>query len=273
MFRSEKLYLSRIIITIYCLFTVFVLGYLVYNSFRSKQDVLTNTLGIPKEWSFDAYLDVFRVEGFHYNILSSVVILIGSLVLLIFLSSMVAYGIGIYTFKYKQVVTVYFLLGLMFPVQLGIVPIFLIIKNLGLINSVWGVVLILGAGISVPVLLLTNFFANLPRSLYEAAKIDGAGEWKIFYKVMFPIASPIVVSLCIISSVGIWNNFFIPLITLQNDDVKTIPLAIMKYTGNIMLYIDNAMVTSVIATIPILILFFIFSEKVIESVASGGVKE
>lgn len=271
--RSEKLFFSRTMITIYCSFTVFILGYLVYNSFRTKKDILTNTLGIPKEWSVEAYLDVFKFDAFHYNILSSLVILVGSLILLIVLSSLVAYGIGMYNFKYKRVVTLYFLLGLMFPVQLGIVPIFLIIKNMGLINSVWGVVLILGAALSVPVLLLTNFFADLPRSLYEAAKIDGAGEWTIFRKVMFPIASPIIISLCIISSVGIWNNFFIPLITLQNDNVKTIPLAIMKYTGNLLQHIDKAMVTSVIATIPIMILFFIFSDKVIDSVASGGVKE
>jgi raffinose/stachyose/melibiose transport system permease protein len=186
---------------------------------------------------------------------------------------MVAYGIGVYTFKFKRFIMVYFLLGLMFPVQLGIVPIFLTIKNMGLINSVWGVILIMGAGISVPVILLTNFFANSPRSIYEAAKIDGAGEWTIFYRVMFPVASPIIVSLSIVSAVGIWNNFFIPLVLLQNENVKTIPLAIMKYTNNIIVTVDQALATSVLATIPILILFFIFSNKIIDSVATGGVKE
>jgi raffinose/stachyose/melibiose transport system permease protein len=271
--RTEKQYLSRIILAIYCSFTVFVLGYLVYNSFRSKRDILSNTLGFPKELSLNAYIDIFKSGGFHYNILSSVIILIGSICLLILLSSMVAYGIGVYTFKFKRFIMVYFLLGLMFPVQLGIVPIFLTIKNMGLINSVWGVILIMGAGISVPVILLTNFFANSPRSIYEAAKIDGAGEWTIFYRVMFPVASPIIVSLSIVSAVGIWNNFFIPLVLLQNENVKTIPLAIMKYTNNIIVTVDQALATSVLATIPILILFFIFSNKIIDSVATGGVKE
>jgi raffinose/stachyose/melibiose transport system permease protein len=90
---------------------------------------------------------------------------------------------------------------------------------------------------------------------------------------MFPLASPVIVSLCIILSVNVWNQFFLPLVMLQNDAVKTIPLAVMKYTGNILLSMDYALVTSVLATIPILILFFIFSDRIISGVASGSVKE
>lgn len=273
MFRSERQYISQVILFLYCSFTVFVLGYLVWNSFRTKKDVLTNTVGWPKEWSTQAYINIFKEDNFQLNIFSSVVILIGSLLLLIFLSSMVAYGLGMYTFRFKKGIQFYFLMGMMFPMQLGIVPIFMIVKNMGLMNSVWGVMLVMAAAISTPVLLLTNFFANLPRSLYESAKVDGAGEWTIFWKIMLPLASPIIVSICIVTSVGIWNNFFVPLVLLQNDNVKTIPLTIMKYTSNIMMNMDSALASSVLATIPILIAFFFFSNRVIEGVASGGVKE
>lgn len=273
MFRSERQYVSQVILFLYCSFTVFVLGYLVWNSFRTKKDILTNTIGWPKEWSLQAYIDIFKEDHFQFNIFSSVIILVGSIVLIILLSSMVAYGLGIYKFRFRQGIMLYFLLGLMFPMQLGIVPIFLMIKNMGLMNSVWGVMLVMAAGISTPVLMLTHFFAKLPRALYESAKIDGAGEWKTFWRIMFPLASPIIVSLCIVISVGIWNNFFVPLVLLQNDNVKTIPLAIMKYTSNLMMNMDSALASSVLATIPILIAFFFLSDRIIEGVATGGVKE
>ncbi|WP_068786251.1 carbohydrate ABC transporter permease [Paenibacillus phocaensis] len=269
----KRLYVTKVIFWIYSLFTLFLLGYLVLNSFRTKQDLLSNTLGWPKSLSLDAYVKVFREGHFGTNIWNSVFILVMTLAIIIVVASMVAYGLGRYSFKFKQGLMLYFLVGLMFPVQLGIIPVFLIIKNLGLINSLWSVILVLSAGISMPVLLLTNFFAGLPQALSESARIDGAGEWKIFYRIMFPLASPVIVSMCIILSVSVWNQFFLPLILLQNDAVKTIPLAVMKYTSNILLSMDSALVTSVLATIPILILFFIFSERIISGVASGSVKE
>ena len=108
--------------------------------------------------------------------------------------------------------------------------------------------------------------------MYESAKIDGAGEWTTFIRVMFPLASPVIYSICIIMSVQIWNQFFVPLIMLQSDSNRTIPLMIMKFSNNLMYNLDLAMAGSVMATVPILILFFIFSGKVLEGMASGGVK-
>ncbi|WP_313558932.1 carbohydrate ABC transporter permease, partial [Ruminiclostridium cellobioparum] len=134
------------------------------------------------------------------------------------------------------------------------------------------VILILSAGISMPVFMLTDFFANLPNEIYEAAIIDGAGEWKTFYKIMFPMAKPIVFSICIIMSVQVWNQFFMPLIFLQSEAYKTIPLIIVKYTKNLLSTMDLAMAASVLSTVPILIIFVIFSERILEGVATGGVK-
>lgn len=270
---TKKLYATKIILWIYSSCTIFILGYLIWNSFRTKQDVLSNTLGWPKSFTLDSYIKIFRDEHFGVNIWNSVFILIMTIIIIVALASMVAYGLGRYSFKFKQGVMLYFLVGLMFPVQLGVVPVFLIIKKLGLINSPWSVILVLSAGISMGVLMLSNFFAGLPNALAESARIDGAGEWKVFYRIMFPLASPVIVSLCIVLSVNIWNQFFLPLIMLQDDAVKTIPLAVMKYTSNILLNMDKALATSVMATIPVLILFFIFSERIISGVASGSVKE
>lgn len=166
----------------------------------------------------------------------------------------------------------YFLLGLMFPIQLGIIPIFIIIKNLGLYDTYWAVILVSAAGISMPVLLLTVFFETLPLAIYESAKIDGASEWTIFWRIMVPMAKSVIFSTCIIMSVGIWNQFFIPLVFLQREEMKTLPLEIMSFTRKIFNNIDLALASSIIATVPILIVFFIFSKQIINSVITGGVK-
>ncbi|MCC3373567.1 carbohydrate ABC transporter permease [Cohnella sp. REN36] len=263
---------ASVLLWIYSCFTVFVLGYMVYHSLRPKSELLTNTFGIPKSLGFDTYIKMFTEQKFHRYFLNSTLILGATLVLIVIFASMVSYALGRYKFKFKNVLQVYFLLGLMFPASLGVLPLFLLMKDLHLLNSYASVILVLSAGISMPVLLLTDFFAKMPGEIYESAILDGASEWKTFYRIMFPLASPVIFSICIVMSVQIWNQFFMPLIFLQNDSHKTVPLIVMKYTSNLMLSMDKAMVASVIATVPILVLFMIFSEKILDGVASGGVK-
>lgn len=267
---SEKV--VNVIMWLYASFIIFVLGYLVYNSLRPKSEILGNTLGVPKEFTFGNFIELFTDDGFGQFFLNSVIILVFSLILLILLSSMVAYGLGRYKFKYNRSLRVFFLLGMMFPIQLGIVPIFLMMKELNLVNSYLSVILLLGTGISLPVFILTTFFAGLPKELYEAAVLDGAGEWKIFSRIMFPLARPVIFSVCIVSSVQIWNQFFIPLIFLQSEDKKTLPLLILKYNNHLFNHIDMAMAASVMSVIPILIVFIIFSKRILEGFASGAIK-
>lgn len=264
--------LGAVLLWAYSLFSLLVLAYLTFQSLRPKAHILSKTFAWPETWTLANYARVFVDGKFHMYLWNSTIILVASLIGVIILASMVAYGIGRYDFKLKRGTLIYFLLGLMFPVQLGIVPIFLIVRSLGLIDSHLSVILVMAAGMSMPVFLLTTFFARLPHEIYESAKMDGAGEWTTFYKIMFPLASPVVLSICIIMSVQIWNQFFVPLIFLQSESNKTIPLMIMKYTTNLIHNVDMALVASVVATIPILIGFFLFSQRILEGVAQGGVK-
>jgi raffinose/stachyose/melibiose transport system permease protein len=270
--KKSSALLASVLLWIYSLFTVGVLLYLVYNSLREKSDLLSNTFGKPRSLGLHNYIIMFTEQKFHLFFFNSIFILFTSLAIIVLFSSMVAYALGRFKFRLNGAMQIYFLLGLMFPAQLGVLPVFLLMKDLHLVNSPWSVILILSSGISMAVLLLTVFFAKMPSELYESALLDGASEWKVFYRIMFPLASPVIFSICIIMSVQIWNQFFIPLIFLQSEEKKTVPLIVMKYTNNLMLSMDKAMVASVVATVPILILFVIFSEKILDGVASGAVK-
>lgn len=262
----------KVFLWIYSSITFLLLLYMIYQSLRPRQDILSNTFGKPKSLSLDNYIKLITKDHFFRYFGNSVMILVVSLALLVFISSITAYGIARYQFKGRKFFRIYFLIGLMFPIQLGIVPVFQIMKQLNLINNPLAVILVSAANISMPVFMLTDFFAKLPKEIYEAAVIDGAGEWLAFRKIMFPMASPIVFSVCITVSVQIWNQFFLPLIFLQKDATKTLPLLVVKYTGKLINTMDLAMAVSTLSTIPILILFIIFSQKILDGVTSGGVK-
>ncbi len=270
--RPKRMIISSFLLWSASLFTLFLLAYMAFQSLRDKKDLLSNTFGFPASLGLGNYVKLFTEANFFNYFFNSVVILVAALLIVVALSSMTAYGIGRFRFKGRQGVLLYFLVGLMFPVQLGIVPIFLLIRQLGLINSPWAIVLVLASALSMPVFLLTIFFEKLPNDMYESAKIDGANEWITFRKIMLPLANPVIFSVCIIMSVQIWNQFFIPIIFLQSESKKTLPLMIVKFTNNIMYNFDLALAGSVMATVPLLILFFFFSGKVMEGMASGGVK-
>lgn len=262
----------KALLWIYSSFTFLMLVYMMYHSLRPRQDILSNTFGKPERLSLDNYIKLIAKDHFFRYFGNSVMILAVSLALLVFISSITAYGIARYRFKGRKFFRIYFLIGLMFPIQLGIVPVFQIMKNINLINNPLSVILVSAANISMPVFMLTDFFAGLPREIYEASLIDGAGEWLTFRKIMFPMASPIVFSVCITVSVQIWNQFFLPLIFLQKDAAKTVPLLVVKYTGKLINTMDLAMAVSTLSTIPILLLFIIFSRRILDGVTAGGVK-
>lgn len=257
---------------IYSSFTFLILIYMTYHSLRERKDILGNTFGKPAQLTLGNYVKLIMEDEFFRYFANSIIILVVSLLLLILISSFTAYGIASYKFKGKKFMRIFFLIGLMFPVQLGIVPIFQLMKEMNLINNITSVIIVSAAGISMPVFMLTDFFSKLPKEIYEAAVVDGAGEWRTFFKIMFPMASPVVFSVCITSSVTIWNQFFLPLIFLQQDENKTIPLLVVKYTKNLFSTIDSAMAVSTLSTVPILILFIIFSSKILDGVTAGAVK-
>ena len=262
----------KALIFLHCAFNVLVIGYLTYNSLRGRQDILGNTLGIPRAITFDGYYRLIFRDHFLRYFCNSLFVLAGAILLSVFLSSTVSYGLGRYRFRLKKALKTYFLVGLMFPIQLGIVPIFLLMSNLRLIDTYWSVILICGSSISMAVFLLTNFYAGLPEEFYEAAVLDGSGEYRTFAQIMFPLASPVVFSMSILTAVSIWNQFFVPLIFLQSEEKKTIPLMVMTYTARLLTTIDLAFVISILSTLPILALFIVFSSKILNSIAEGGIK-
>ncbi|MDR1949961.1 MAG: carbohydrate ABC transporter permease [Spirochaetaceae bacterium] len=270
--KTPSVRIIRALILLYCGFNIAVILYMFYNSLRMRTDFLSHTFALPKSLGFGSYIKLLGKDKFLRYFFNSVFILTGAIALSVFLSSTVAYALGHYQFKFKKFLKTYFLVGLMFPIQLGIVPIFLLMKDLNLINTYTSVILICGSSISMSVFLLTNFFAGLPVEFYEAAILDGAGEFRTFIRIMFPLASPVVFSMSILTAVNIWNQFFVPLIFLQSDTKKTVPLMVIVYTRKLLMTIDSAFAASILSTVPILILFVIFSAKILNSIAEGGIK-
>lgn len=273
--RNEEVWkrIFSIIIAIYCLVVIFLISVTFLASFKTKSDLVNNTLGIPKKITLDSYVTLIVKDYYLRNFFNSITITILSIISIIAISSLTAYGLSRYKFRFSEAVQTYFLLGLMFPIQLGILPIFIMLRSLNLTNNYLGMVLLYTANMSFPVFVFSMFFKTLPSSIHESAKIDGAGEFTIYFKIMLPLTKPVMATIALLSFINVWNDFFMPLVFLSKESMRTVTLGVYRYMSNFMANWHLVFAAASLSLIPIIIIFIFFSEKVISGITSGAVKQ
>ena len=187
--------------------------------------------------------------------------------------TLAAYALARYRFLGNRFLYFFFLSGLMMPLPLASLPLFILIKNLGLLNTHAALILIYGGWrTSFTILIMSGFFSSLPVGLEEAARVDGCNEFGVFFRVMLPLAKPGLVIAFIYNSVPIWNDFFIPLIFLRSDNLSTIPLGISRFFGEYSTNLGALFSSLSLAMFPILLSYFLMSRKFVESMTSGAFK-
>jgi len=270
---KRKIGLTTVLLTLYCIPTIYLVGNTVMASVKTRSDLAQSFFSLPSEITFDNFFLVLIEDGFIRYFFNSVMLTSMSLVSLVVVSAMLAYGISWYKFKFNSAFEVFFLFGLMFPIQLGILPNFVTLRTLGLLNNLFGLVLIYTANLSLSCFIFSKFFKTLPIELYEAAKIDGAGEFRIFFKIMLPLSKPVIGTVALISGVNIWNDFYMPMVFLTRDPVKTMTLGVYRYMSNFMANWDKIFPAVTVVLIPIIILFVLTSKQLIGGLTSGAIKQ
>ena len=260
-----------ILLIIYTSIAIFVTVVTLMDSVKTRSDLLKSFIAIPTSITFEAYKKVLFENDFIRYFGNSLILTVGGTVGCIILSAMMAYGIARYEFKGKNLLSSYLLLGMMVPVQVTILPVFLMLKKMGLLNKLAGVLFLYIAGISMSCIVFQKFF-KLPRELEESARMDGCHDVKVFFRIIFPIAKPVIVTMALIKAIGCWNDFYMPMILLGNKNTTTLTLGIYRYVGQFTRYMSETMAAVIITLIPIVILYFAFSTQIMEGMTSGAVK-
>ncbi|MGE8204924.1 carbohydrate ABC transporter permease [Heyndrickxia sp. NPDC080065] len=246
---------------------------MIASSFKSSSEIFTNPLSFPKGLNLDTYKTLLEQIPFMKFFYNSVIVSIVSVLLILMTGSLAAYYIARYKYKWNQALFFLFLMGMMIPIKLGIVPLFILMKNLGLTNSLWSLILIYTAtGIPLSMLILTGFFRTMPVELEEAARIDGAGDLRILWNVVLPLMRPALGTVFIINFVQSWNDFFFPLIFISDEAKKTIPVGMLSLFGEYSADWGSLFAGLTLSSIPMIVLFFIASKQFMEGLTAGAVK-
>lgn len=240
------------------------------NSLRTTQDLYSRPLAPPWPVSLDSYRVALTEGGFAAYLGNSFVVTTGAVLLSTAVSTMAAYGLARSRSRLLGVVEAVFLSGLMLPFHLAILPIFYLLDGLGLIDSRLGLTLVYAAaGVPFSVFVLTTFFRQLPIELEEAARIDGAGPWRMFTQIMLPLVRPAVATVVVFRFVPIWNDFLFPLVLLRSDEKYTLPVGLTTFFGEFQTDWSALFAGLVIATVPLVVLFLVATKQIVAGLTAG----
>ena len=256
-----------------CIVASFVLAPMIatiLGGFKTNAEIRTNALGLPAMWNTEFYGSILSDPAFWRYLRNSLIISVGSVALTLIVGAAAAYVFAQIRFFGSRMLFSYILLGLMFPFATAILPLFIKVRDIGLLDTWWAVILPQTAfSLSLAILLFRTFFAQLPKELFEAAYIDGCGYVRFFWRFTLPLSAPILATVGVFVFVQSWNNFLLPLVVLNSRDVFTWPLGMMQFRGE---YVTQWNLTLAFVTLTIVpaIVFFLAAQKYIVAGLTGG---
>lgn len=243
------------------------------SSFKSTAEIMNAPFGLPQSLNLTNFAQVLGEGNFGIYFRNSVLVTVGAEVIILSLSSMAGYALARYRFRLNGALYMLILMGLMIPAKLLLVPLFLQLKQMGLLDSLWGLILVYAAGgIPAGVFILTGFFRALPHALEAAARIDGAGEWTIFHRIMLPLVRPQLAIVAIYTAIPIWNDFLLPIVFISSANLKTMPQGLSVFFGEYAVNMGALFAGLTISALPLIVLYLVLSEQFIKGLTAGAVK-
>ncbi|MGI3783819.1 MAG: carbohydrate ABC transporter permease [Janthinobacterium lividum] len=263
---------SHAVLIIWSLLVIIPLLWVIMSSFKTSSEIFASPFALPQRLRFDNYAHAWTTAGIGNFFVNSVIVVFGALVLTMLFGSMSAYVLARFPFPGNRVIYYLMLAGLTFPIFLAIVPLFFVLRGVGLLNTLPGLILTYAAfAFPFTVFFLYSFFRSLPKSVAEAAAMDGAGEWRIFFQIMLPMARPGLATVAILNFVGLWNQFLLPVALNTNTDNYVLTQGMASFASQAGYSVDfGALFAAVVITVvPVLVVYLIFQRQLQGSVSQG----
>ncbi len=252
---------------------------MLINSFKTRREIFSNTIGFPTEWNFNNYTTAIERMDIGSAFINSLIITALSIFLIVIFSSMSAWALARNKTKASKIIFYLFVSAMIIPFQSVMLP---LVKWMGLmrIDSInfsmlgthYGLIFMyIGFGSSMSIFLYHGFINNIPLEVEEAAIIDGCNKWKLYSKIVLPLLKPITVTVMVLNGIWIWNDFLLPFLTI-NGKINTIPLAMNNFFGAFSKQWELAMAALILAIIPIIIFYFFVQKYIIKGIVQGSIK-
>jgi raffinose/stachyose/melibiose transport system permease protein len=274
MWQSIERLVPLAILSLYSIIALFPVVMILINSFKSRKAIFGAPFEFPTSETFSliGYETVTERATFHIYFLNSAIVTIVALILTLLIGAMAAFALAEYDFPGNALMALYLSMGIMIPIRLGTVGILRLMVSLKLVNTLTGLILIYVAqALPLTIFILSQFMRQVPKDLKDAARIDGASEYRIFGMIL-PLVRPALGAIGIFTMIPIWNDLWFPLIIAPSGKTATVTLGVQQFLGQFVSDWNAVLASLTLAMIPILILYILFSQQMIRSITAGAVK-
>lgn len=266
-------------VCLYVLFSILLFLFLVpfflilINSFKTNKQIILDPISLPTYLNLEGYFKAYQDMNFFKTFMNSFVITAFSVFFIIVFGVMCAYVFARNNWKINKIIFIIMVASMIIPFQTIMIP---IVRNFSAINAVnnIGIVVVfyIGAHISMAVFMFQGFIKSVPKELDEAATIDGCGDFTILFKIIFPLLKPIISTVAVLDILAIWNDFLLPYILLQSNELKTLPLMTYSFFGQYS--VDYSLICSglIMSILPVIIIYAFLQRQIIDGVIAGAVK-
>jgi len=262
-----------IVLLLYLVIVATPFGVLFLNSFKSMREIYLKPFAITESFGFDNYIQAWKKAELGSAYLNSIVVSVASIGGVLLFSSMLAFMISRYRFKFRRLLYIYIITGLALPARLAVIPIYVTLNQLNLTDTRIGLIMVyIATGTAFATFIIKGFMDSIPMEIEESARMDGATPWIIYWKIALPLTKPALVVVGLVNFVNVWNDFFFPLIILSSSSKETVPLAISVFFGEFSNQWHLIAAALSMSIIPIMIIFFIFSKNFIPGITQGAIK-
>ena len=244
-----------------------------FGGLKTTGDLLSNPIGWPDQLHWENFGGILQSASFWLQMRNSLFVMLISAIGVVFLASMPAFIFARILFPGREVVFNFFTLGLLFPLAVAILPLYISLRQLMLIDSHWGIILPQVAfGLPGTILILRGFFAAVPQEIEDAAYIDGCSTFGLFWYVALPLVRPALAAVFVLAMVGSWNSFFLPLLVLNKENLWTLPLGIMRFQGQWSTDWARILAYVSLTLIPTIVFYFFAERHIVTGLTAGAVK-
>jgi raffinose/stachyose/melibiose transport system permease protein len=268
--RKVVLYAIAVVVGLF-IFIPIVYGLLA--GFKDNGQLSRNPIGLPAPWVPGNYSGILSSPDFWRPLWNTTFIAVATVVITVAVAAMAAFVFARFAFRGRELWFVIFTVGLLFPFQVAILPLFITLRQLNLLNNPLGVILPQAAfGLPVTIIILRGFFRNIPAEMEEAATLDGCGPFGFFWRILLPMARPALATVSVLALVTSWNNFFLPLVVFGERDLWTIPVAVSQFSTEHSTDYAKVLAYVVLAMIPALGIYAIAERHLVGGLTTGATK-
>lgn len=247
--------------------------YAVLGGFRTTGQIAQRPVDLPRPWVFDNYTEILRSGSFWRQVANSVIVATITMAVVVPCASLAAFVLARFSFPGREAIYALFTLGLLFPLTVAVLPLFITLRSFDLLNNPLGVALPQAAfALPTTIIVLRPFFRSIPAELEEAAAMDGCGPFRFFYKIALPMSRPVLATVSVLAIVSSWNAFLLPLVVLSDPDHWTLPLGVTNFSTQYSSDTARVLAFTSLSMVPALVFYVLAERQIVNGLASGALK-